>query len=742
MVFLKKYFSRWSFMYAAWLVSAVATLFYFGAILFPPHSTASTANAPNPSEVAAVTGGVISRTSLVQVVFTQEQDVTRPVPQSAFIITPRVRGGLAWQDAYTLTFTPERALEPGTHYRAVVDLAKLGGGGEVFSFTFETRVPTVEVTFDPVKIDAADAAMVSGVFSVDEPVLDVDEFEDIFDAPKLGAASWKHEQSNDDGMIVHRFAFAPVQRQTLSYAVEVAWSGKPVGAKYRGKATVLVPGTGRFEVMEIRQEERGIIQAVFSAPLKKNQDLRGFVSLSGNTNVRYSVDSNIMRVFSDDASGLPDGAVLSIQDIPDIKGNVLYGPAQFTVHVLWDLPKIRFTGSGTILPTSQGSTMAIETRNVTGVLVEAFRVYGDNMVQFLQVNKLQGERDLERVGEAVWVKGFDFSWSAGDKNRWTRRGLDLSELARKYPGELFHIRMSFRQRHIKYECTASHADFSTMHFPDDTFPVIAPSDGREPTYWDNYDEQAGFNWYKWYQNRNDPCHPAFYMNFGDNNITVGRNVLVSDLGLLAKKSLDGTLFVATTNLKTAQPVANIAVKIINYQGRELHTLRTGADGMAALPATENAWFMYAEAPTLGRAWLKINDSSALATSHFNVAGDRPVTGIRGMLYGERGVWRPGDDIYLTFLLSDAAGTLPANHPVMFELEDPRGQITVEQTYTTSVDGFYPISIATAENAPTGDWTARVRVGGAVFNKNIKVETVMPNRLKMELDFGDKTYLSA
>jgi hypothetical protein len=53
-----------------------------------------------------------------------------------------------------------------------------------------------------------------------------------------------------------------------------------------------------------------------------------------------------------------------------------------------------------------------------------------------------------------------------------------------------------------------------------------------------------------------------------------------------------------------------------------------------------------------------------------------------------------------------------------------------------VGGVYYFGTATDENAMTGDWSARVRVGGSMFTKNLKVETVKPNRLKIKLDFED------
>jgi hypothetical protein len=42
------------------------------------------------------------------------------------------------------------------------------------------------------------------------------------------------------------------------------------------------------------------------------------------------------------------------------------------------------------------------------------------------------------------------------------------------------------------------------------------------------------------------------------------------------------------------------------------------------------------------------------------------SGLKGFIYGDRGVWRPGDP-YTTFILEDKLKTLPADHPVEFEL---------------------------------------------------------------------------
>ena len=691
-------------------------------------------NAPQPDAryVEAVSGGVLGITEPVQVVFTRAQDTSVPLGPGAFTLRPVARGTVSWQDEYTLVFTPAEPLQVGRQYQAWVDI----DGIALFSFMFMTGVPSLAVTIDPVVIDADGNAVVQGTVNVDAGT-EIYRIESTVTSPQMGNPSWEHEFGT------HRFMFPGVTMHTAAHTVEVEWNGRVLGSGERGSATVAIPGTGVFEVTGFGMNA-GVLEVSFSAPLRPNSDLRGFITVDGRTDVRYSVESNIVRIFGDGAGGMLPGTEIVIQDIADIAGRVLAVPVQHRIPARWELPQIRFAGTGNILPSSQGSQLVLETRNVSGVLVEAFRIHGDNMVQFLQVNSLAGDRELDRVGQPVWVQAFDFPWAGADQNRWIRRGLDLSELSRRYPDGMFRIRVTFRQRHVQFECTVGHRSFAHMDFPGDAFPRFQTTGTGEFSGWDfawgMEMSVPGFSWNEINRYRRDPCHPLFFLPHHDHNITIGRNVLVSDLGILARRSLDGSWLVAATNLVSARPERNAVFRIHNFQGRVLHEGRTGADGLARVPALDTVqgdtrFFISAESGS-GRAFLRIADGLALATSHFDVAGGQPATGVRGLIYGERGVWRPGDNIYLTFLLSDPMQTLPAGHPVVFELEDPRGRMVQQRTYTSSVDGFYRITASTASDAPTGHWIARVRVGGSVFTRTVNVETVMPNRLRMDLDFGE------
>ncbi|MCL2007740.1 MAG: MG2 domain-containing protein [Treponema sp.] len=694
-------------------------------------SCSSEYNPPDPTFISGVSGGILARNEQIRVEFVHGRDMNTPLPGNVFSFSPALAGTASWQNEHTLIFTPNEPLRAGRQYKVRVRLP----GITSFGFDFMTALPVFEVELNPVRVNNLDEVFITGTIKVD----DVASLENIQRAISSGELGRPEIYGAGN---VYSFAFNPVLRGETSRTAEVTWNGRSLGSSERGYTSVIIPGRDNFEMLSVHHNA-GIIEVAFSSPLREYQDLRGFASLSGRTDVRFSIEDNIVRIFGDDHGDIPIGSELLIRDLTDINGNHLTVPVQYRVGEVWELPEVRFTGSGVILPTGQGSQLVVETRNIAGLLVEAFRIHDHNMIQFLQVNNLDGDRELDRVGEPAWSRSFDFEWEERDQNRWIRRGLDLSELSRNYPDSMFHLRISFRQRHIRYECSESHRDFSHLLFPDDSFPAFYTATGN--SFWDNVWSSPGFDWNEWWTYRNDPCHPSFYHNHYNGNIIRSRNILISDLGLLARRGLDGSWLIATTNLLNALPSPNTRFSFYNFQGRLLYQGRTDNEGMAFIPepipgtGPTSRLFLIAENST-GKAYLRVNDSSTLAISHFDVSGSTPASDIRGLIYGERGVWRPGDDVYLTFLLSDPRGSLPQNHPVNFEFEDPRGRIVISQNYTSSIDGFYPIQISTAANAPTGEWTARIRVGGNVFSRPVRIETVMPNRLMINMDIDGVDFI--
>jgi uncharacterized protein YfaS (alpha-2-macroglobulin family) len=172
----------------------------------------------------------------------------------------------------------------------------------------------------------------------------------------------------------------------------------------------------------------------------------------------------------------------------------------------------------------------------------------------------------------------------------------------------------------------------------------------------------------------------------------------------------------------------------DFQQQVIGTASTGSDGKVTISSRQTPFALVARHGNQ-RGYLRLYDGESLSLSNFDVGGEKISDGIKGFLYGERGVWRPGDSLYLTFALEDKMKVLPSGHPVVFELQNPQGQVVNRLVRSNSENGFYKFATATSSDAPTGNWLGRVKVGGTDFTQAIKIETVKPNRLKINLDFG-------
>ncbi|MFY8036685.1 MAG: alpha-2-macroglobulin family protein, partial [Cyclobacteriaceae bacterium] len=311
---------------------------------------------------------------------------------------------------------------------------------------------------------------------------------------------------------------------------------------------------------------------------------------------------------------------------------------------------------------------------------------------------------------------------------WNRFTLDLSKLIQTEPGAIYQIPVKFKKRYSAYICDGE----SESEVEIESNEELDYAGYRD--YYDNdYEYYEGD--YDW-DERDNPCKGSFYS--ANNNIR--RNVLASDLGLIAKQANDGTTTIIATDLKTTAPISGTMVEVYDFQQQLLATLTTDGDGKAIYNFHDEPFALIAKNGAQ-RGYMRLVDGESLSLSGFDVSGDALSKGLKGFLYGERGVWRPGDSLYLSFILEDKNKILPPTHPVVFELQNPQGVVTSRIVKSTSENGFYRFATNTSPDAPTGNWMARVKVGGTDFSQNIKIETVKPNRLKIDFNLGAERLIS-
>lgn len=690
--------------------------------------------------VRAFTAGYISARSPILVRIAEDQrwkDTTEAALQQLFRLEPAVKGKVQLSDPRTLVFTPEQRLEQDQLYTVRFALGRaieVPAGMEEFKFPVNTLRQNLALRITEMQaLSTNDAAwqrlLVSAYTGDDATGQDLEGAVQATQGKRALPITWEHEPNGRS----HRFTVDSVQRGSGVAEVVIAWNGKPIGIKEKGEERFTVPGIGELKLISESTSSDGEQQAtlVFSDPLDPAQDLAGLVGIAGADEVRPVVEGSrlilqVKRRITGEQSAYVSGALRAAN------GNKL--GSDVTVDLLFEelKPAVRLVGKGVILPSSDGLLMPFEAVNLSAVDVRVVRIHESNVAQFLQVNALNGEREIARVGRLVSRSTVELRTAdAPDPGRWNRYYLDLADLFKSEPGAIYRVELNFRREHSLYPCAGT--------------TEVGPS--RERT-WE--EEQADYDsfqdyWYydygyyddeyyedEWYDgqrpDRGDPCGAAYYAQ----RRSVSRNLLASDLGLIAKRGNDGSLVLAVSDLPNAQPLSGVEFSVLDLQRNTMAKATSDQQGLASIPSTKHKPFLLVASKGTQRGYLKLDDGSSLSISEFDVEGTAVDKGLKGFIYGERGVWRPGDPIHLTFMLHDPAKSIPADHPVVLELSDPRGRLDQKLVLNSSVNGIYAFRCSTGVDAPTGIWNARVVVGGTSFSKALRIETVKPNRLKMDL----------
>ena len=700
--------------------------------------------------IDAYTTGVISKTSSIRIQLAgtvlSTHTIGQPVKEDLFSFSPSVKGKAVWTDARTIEFRPDKHLDPDQLYTVSFELgkaAKVPDKFNTFRFSFKTTKPAFLVRQTGLRSTGDRKGMyLTGEIST----ADWEEgakVEKMLEAKQYGQTktiSWQHSEGNR----LHTFTIRGIERIAQTSSLDLNWKGSFIGSAKTGKLSVEVPAQGVFSILEVMpvNEAQQYASILFSDPISIAQDLTGLISLSEQSDISYSINGSEVKVFTN--APLDGNYTLNIN--PGIANN--WGQTisnVYTSSIFFEsrFPSVAIIGKGNILPSSGKLVIPFDAVNLNAVDVSIIRIYENNIPQFFQENDLGGGSELRRVGKPVVQKTLRLdNDQALDLHKKQRFSLDIDRFIKTEPGAIYRVVIGFRPEYSLYSKTGNepvadseNGDSEADDEDEEGYNDYSGYDDKDSDseFWARYDDYYpyGYNW----QRRNDPGSRSYY----NRDRWAIRNILASNIGLTAKRGTDNSVVIAVSNILTTEPMKGISLDILDYQLQVIATGKSDNDGFATFDLKQKPYLLIAKKDK-ERGYLKLNDGSSLALSRFDVGGEEVKNGIKGFIFGERGVWRPGDSLFLNCIIEDRNGTLPAEHPVDFSLINPQGQIYRHAVQQNAADGFYAFSTNTDASAPTGNYTARVKVGGAVFEKKIKIETVMPNRLKINLDFGKDAYL--
>ncbi len=712
-----------------------------GIVLLTGRGFKRDVNAGNPAfapYISAYTSGMISKTSPIRVKVTasvmEHLDSTK-ISDDLLDISPSVDGKLKLI-GNTIEFTPDENLPSDESFYVSLKLDKLADVPnelEDFNFDFKTIKQTFDYEVDEIKtIDKKTLKyqQITGVVNTAD-VETEKTIAQVFTAKQKGkplTIKW----ASETGGLSHYFTIDSIERLDDLTEVKLAWDGDEIDADEDGDTVFAIVPITQFSYIssKVVQSPDQHLQLQFSDPLDPEQNLDGLIQIEGLSKLNYLIEDNVVKVFTPER--LKTERNIKIQKgIKNILGHALKEKHEFAMAFEALKPEIRFVGKGNILPSSdKGLLFPFEAVNVKAVDISVIKIYENSILQFLQVNDMDGESELTRVGIPVLRKTVHLEeFKVSDWGNWNRFTLDLNKLITPEPGAIYRIEMGFRQGHSLYDCADSAGVAEDVEVAQDWTNPTA-----EASNWDAWNTESDYDYwyYDYWEDRDNPCKKAYY---GDQR-KISRNIFASDLGIIAKQNTDNSMQVFITDIRSAEPKSGVTVELFDYQLKTMASAVSDKEGRAIFPKGKKAFFALAKLGTQ-KGYLKIDDGNSLSLSQFDVSGNTVKEGLKGFIYGERGVWRPGDSLFLTFVLKEDEAPLPENHPIVFEFTNPRGQLLKKEVLTKNALNFYNFVAETEDDAVTGNYNLKVTVGAATFEKSLKIETIKPNRLKINLDFGKK-----
>jgi uncharacterized protein YfaS (alpha-2-macroglobulin family) len=222
---------------------------------------------------------------------------------------------------------------------------------------------------------------------------------------------------------------------------------------------------------------------------------------------------------------------------------------------------------------------------------------------------------------------------------------------------------------------------------------------------------------------------------------------VSDLAITAKVADEGSV-VWVTRLSTGQPVKDATVEVYRHAA-DARTYQADSQGIARIPAGDltlkkESWDYEEDALVVARSggdWTYEAIRDRVPPWRLGVQMDlAPSLRRYGMIFTERGVYRPGDHVEVKGIVRSAARTgnaVSSDEPFDVLVRSPRGDVVATERVTTNGFGTFALKFRIPATAGLGSFELSARVPGSapdvmdVLHGYFQVAEYRPAEFKVE-----------
>lgn len=216
-----------------------------------------------------------------------------------------------------------------------------------------------------------------------------------------------------------------------------------------------------------------------------------------------------------------------------------------------------------------------------------------------------------------------------------------------------------------------------------------------------------------------------------------RWVLLTDMGLVVKKSGNGELMVWVASVRDLSPVADAKVTLVSDQNQMLGEGRTDGNGVWRLQDSEDLEDKTPYLITVEKGddfTFLLLDRMSIDTTGLDVGGDEvPSGGYTAFLYGQRDLYRPGETAQGLIVVRDSTLKVPPAMPAILRHRDPQGRELDTQRVQIDGRGLAEYKLDLPAYSLTGHHTLELEVAEEVIGTyRFQVEEFVPDRISVEI----------
>ncbi len=445
------------------------------------------------------------------------------------------------------------------------------------------------------------------------------------------------------------------------------------------------PKDNDFRLISAEEKDQ-IATLKFSKELAENQAFQDFIQISPELNFRAWSVGKELKI----SANFEPGEKYQVKIAKGLKSNqgLINKGEKANITLQKDLdPSLVFANDGVFLPSGAEYQVYIKSRNVKKIHLKVSQIFSNNISEYLRYKNLVGKKD-DSTQEAFYSSdGFNYVAKKvidkkielkNQKNTWISSALDLSDLKGK--SGIFSVSLSVDANDLDYK-------------GENVYRII-------------------------------------------NKASVSKNLIFSNIALSAQ-NLNKQLVVHARDFSKNEALENVKIELVSKQNQILQSQNTDSNGDAKFQIQEDDEILYILASKENQISV-LRFSNPLSTDGYDVEGDQNHEMIKAFIYTDRGVYRAGDSVHLSVVARE--NTNPLKHPINFTLINPKNQKIIENRILKSQNDIYYTQINLDKNAINGLYRANFNITGVEFSKDILVQSVVPNRIKVELNADENRSL--